>query len=460
MLQRIKTVASGDGMTAKAIRSSGFTVLKLGGQNFLRLTSNLVLTRLLFPEAFGIMAIVQVVLTGVAMFSDFGIKGSIVQDERGDDPDFLNTAWTFQILRGFVLGTVVLLAAEPIADFYETPILADLLMVAAIVPVIQGFASTRLATASRKLFIGRMVGLHLGAQFTGILVMIALAWWLETVWALVIGSLVSPFLVTALSHVVVPGIRNRVMVERDALGRIFGFGKYIFLATIAGFFVSQGDKAILGKFVSLNDLAIYNIAFFLASVPILLANALNQAVIFPLYARRPPSASENNRRKINKARFLVTAALVGALCCLALVGDWLVRALYDSRYYGAGPLMILIALAALPRVVVSSYASLPLAAGESDRYAAILTMGAVLQLGLIFLGARSFGVVGVILAPFLAALLFYPVIVLAVRKYRGWDPRHDALYYAIALVAGTVIFWLHSDLLMETMLSAGIFAPG
>lgn len=458
MLQRIRTATSGDGMAARAIRSSGFTVLKLGGQNFLRLASNLVLTRLLFPEAFGIMAIVQVVLTGVAMFSDFGIKGSIVQDERGDDPDFLNTAWTFQILRGFVLGVIVLLAAGPIAEFYETPILADLLMVAAIVPVIQGFASTRLATASRKLFIGRMVMLHLGAQFVGILVMIALAWWLESVWALVIGSLVSPFLVTSLSHVVIPGIRNRIMFERDALGRLFGFGKYIFLATIAGFFVGQGDKAILGKFVSLSDLAIYNIAFFLASVPVLLANALNQAVIFPLYARRPPSASENNRRKINKARFLTTAALVGALCCLAFVGDWLVRALYDSRYYGAGPLMILIALAALPRVVVSSYAALPMAAGDSGRFALLMTAGAILHLGSVFLGAQNFGVVGVAVAPVLASVLFYPVAVLTARRYKGWDPLHDALFHAIAVVAGAAIFWLHSDLLMEILRAAGLFA--
>lgn len=94
---------SNTGMATSAIRSSGFTVLKFGEQNALRLTSNLVRTRLLFPEAFGIMAIVQVELTGAAMFSNFGIRGSIFQDARADDSDFLNTAWTLQIARGFVL---------------------------------------------------------------------------------------------------------------------------------------------------------------------------------------------------------------------------------------------------------------------------------------------------------------------------------------------------------------------
>src|SRR6056297_1388295 len=131
MLERIRTVFSDDGMAARAIRSAGFTAVKFGGQNFLRLASNLVLTRLLFPEAFGIMAIVQVVLGGVAMFSDIGIRASIVQNPRGDEPDFLNTAWTVQIIRGIFLGLIVFFSAGSVATFYEEQILADILRVVA-----------------------------------------------------------------------------------------------------------------------------------------------------------------------------------------------------------------------------------------------------------------------------------------------------------------------------------------
>lgn len=460
MLQQISKAFTGTGVGARALRSSGFTVLNFGGQNALRLAGNLVLTRLLFPEAFGIMAIVQVVLAGVAMFSDFGIKSAIIQDDRGNDPVFLNTAWTFQILRGFVLGAIVFLASGPIAKFYDTPTLADLLVAAAIIPVLQGFASTRLSTAARNLTIGRMVGLHLGSQFIGIVVMVALSWWLQSVWALMIGSIVAAFVLTALSHVVPPGTKNRIQFERDAFWRIFGFGKYIFLATIATFIVNQGDKAILGKFASFSDLAIYNIAFYLASVPVLFSTALNHAVIFPLYSRRPPSASDENRRKINRARFLITSGLILALCCLGFFGDWMVRVLYDARYYDAGPLMVLIAIAALPRVVTASYLSLPLAAGDSGRFAVVQTAGAVLQLGFIFLGAQTYGVIGVVLAPILSAMFFYPIVVLAVRRYRGWDIYHDVLFHTVAIVAGVVVFWINYDLLLPVLTTAGVIAGG
>ncbi len=45
----------------------------VGGQQFLRLASNLILTRLMFPEAFGLMALIQTFMVGLQMFSDIGI---------------------------------------------------------------------------------------------------------------------------------------------------------------------------------------------------------------------------------------------------------------------------------------------------------------------------------------------------------------------------------------------------
>ncbi|MEL7460758.1 MAG: oligosaccharide flippase family protein [Pseudomonadota bacterium] len=455
-LATLKGIFADDGLKNRAIRSSGMTAIRFGGQNFMRLASNLILTRLLFPEAFGIMAIIQVVLSGAAMFSDLGIRSAIVQDKRGNDPAFLNTAWTIQIGRGFLLGLIVAVSAGPIADFYDTPILADLLLVSAFVPVIQGFVSTRMATASRELFLGRMVALHLGSQLIGILVMIAMAWWLETVWALVIGSIVGPLIITVLSHVnsVLPGIKNRILFEKDAFTRLLKFGKYIFLATVAGFFINQGDKAILGKYVTLSELAIYNIAFFLASVPMMLAQTMSQAVLFPLYARRPPSESAENRRKIDRARIMITGVLMCGLALMALIGDWLIRFLYDPRYYDAGPLMILIALAAMPRVIMASYSSLPLAAGDSGRYATVLSAGALFQLSLVFVGAVYFGVVGVILAPLISAVLYHPALAVTARRYNGWDLRHDLLYYGFGIAIALVVGLLHGELISDLIVSA------
>lgn len=448
MLKKLFDHFVGDGYQARAFRSTAFTIGGLAGHNILRLGSNLILTRILFPEAFGLMALVNVVLIGVSMFSDLGIRGSILQHERGKEPAFLNTAWSVQILRGFFLGGVIFVMAGPLARFYDAPLLAELLMITAFVPIIGGFVSTRTHTASRELQLGRLVGLGLFCQCVGIIAMIGLSWWLQSVWGLVLGTLVSTAANTILSHIVLKGShKNRFSMEREALFSLFTFGRFVFLATLAAFFVRQGDRAVLGKYVSLEELAIFNIGFFLASVPILLSLEIGNKVVYPLYARRPPAESESNRRKINRARLALTAALLTGLVFFGVLGDWLIRTLYDARYHDAGPLLVMIAIANIPVVIITTYQRMPLAYGHSGRFAIFSISRGFILMGVLLATVPFLGVWAASIAPGLATLLVYPVLLWSIMPYKGWDPVHDTLYGALMVVATGLLLWFHSDTL-------------
>ena len=59
----------------------------------LRLGSTLLLARLLAPQSFGLVALVNVFLGGLEMLTDLGIGLDVVQHKRGDDPKFINTAF-------------------------------------------------------------------------------------------------------------------------------------------------------------------------------------------------------------------------------------------------------------------------------------------------------------------------------------------------------------------------------
>ena len=69
----------------------------------IRFGSNLLLTRLLVPKMFGLVAIASVVMAGLNLFSDIGLNVNIIQSRRGHDPAFLNTAWAIANLRGILL---------------------------------------------------------------------------------------------------------------------------------------------------------------------------------------------------------------------------------------------------------------------------------------------------------------------------------------------------------------------
>lgn len=447
LIEKLLGYFAGDGYRARAIRSTGMTLLNFGGDKFLRLASNLILTRLLFPEAFGMMALVGVITAGALMFSDLGFGGAVIQDRRGEEPAFLNTVWTLQILRGILLAVVIVSFSGPIAAFYEEPMLAELLWVSALVPLIKGTESTKFLTANRTLQLERVTAIRLGSQLFGAIVTIALAFWLQSIWALVIGNLFSPILLTLLSHTVLQGHSDRLGIERAAFGALFRYGGFIFIASIAGFFGAHGDRAVLGKFVSLEDLAIYGIAMTLAALPLNVSNAISGRVIFPLYARRPPAESQANRRNLNKARFLVTAPLLLITALFAVIGDWLIQVLYDARYEAAGPYLVLIALANSPLIILQSYMRIPLASGHSGRYAIFQGLSAIVRFGLLLLLVPYLGLLGAILMSPLATLLLYPVLLVLIRRYKAWDLLHDTVFFAFGMALTVFVVWLNGPVI-------------
>jgi hypothetical protein len=91
------------GLRALVVRGSVVTLAGFGGAQVLRLVSSIVLTRLLNREAYGLYRLANVFLEGLAFFTAIGSGPAVIRDPRGDEPIFLNTAWTMQVVRGIGL---------------------------------------------------------------------------------------------------------------------------------------------------------------------------------------------------------------------------------------------------------------------------------------------------------------------------------------------------------------------
>lgn len=428
----------GDGLVARVMRSSAWTAAGYGGSQAMRLASNLILTRLLFPEAFGMMALVSVFLVGLTMFSDVGLGPSIMQHKRGDDPAFLNTAWTIQVIRGGILWLITMALAVPVANFYGQPDLALLLPVAGISLFIHGFDPTRIETAARHLNLGQVTRLDLLAQAVGLVSMVILAWALESVWALVLGWIISALIRLYLMTRYLPGAGNRFRWEWEAARDLIHFGIWLFLSTACGFLVAQGDKAILGKYLSLEHLGLYNIGFFLASFPLLLGQTVTGKILIPLYRERPPGASPENYRAIRRMRFGLTAVIMALVAVMAFLGEGIVDLLYDERYAAAGAILVLVAVIQIPQVIGMSYDQSALAAGDSRNYFFFtLARATFLTAGLI-VGAETMGLIGALVGQGLAAIASYPVLVWLARRHGAWDGWHD-LFFAVVGVGLAVL---------------------
>lgn len=157
------------GVRGAAVRGTVFTVGGYGASQIIRLISSLLLARLLMPDAFGLMALVNAFMQGMELLTDLGVGANIVQSSKGQELFFLRTAWTLQILRAALLWCVSVVLAGPVAAFFAAQdsrcaALESILPVAAVSILIAGFNSTSMAVLNKRLQFERLVWLQLVPQ--------------------------------------------------------------------------------------------------------------------------------------------------------------------------------------------------------------------------------------------------------------------------------------------------------
>ena len=108
-------VGAEPGVKKAVVRGAAWITFSYALMLVLRFGSNLILTWYLAPRILGVMALVNLFIVGLHMFSDIGIRQCVIQSPRGDDPVFLRTAWTVQIMRGLFLWFCSALIAWPLA---------------------------------------------------------------------------------------------------------------------------------------------------------------------------------------------------------------------------------------------------------------------------------------------------------------------------------------------------------
>jgi O-antigen/teichoic acid export membrane protein len=359
-----------DDLNKRAYKAGAFVIAEYGLSQFLRIAGNLVLTRLLFPELFGLMSLAGVFINGLRLFSDIGLAPGVIRSSRANDAAFLNTAWTLQVIRGLILCLLAAAIALPIAKIYEEPRMLYLVPIIGLNSLFLGFQSTYLITLKKNLKRGKLLYIEVGTKCVSLACMIVLAYVYKNIWSLVIGGLVASLLRTGWSHLLRPDIRNLFKYDKLAVKELLTFGKWIFAATAMMFLSTQIDKLLLGKLFPLAFLGIYNIAAVIAELPKMIIGRISHNVIYPLLAKYSHLPRHELRRKIAQKRKLLLYLLLLVVVGLIGFGDKVIQLLYDQRYEQAAWILPLLACGIWPRVLVATNSSGLLVIGKSQ-YGAI-----------------------------------------------------------------------------------------
>jgi O-antigen/teichoic acid export membrane protein len=401
-----------------------------GVSQALRLATNLIVTRLLDPEAFGLMAIVNSLLIGAEMVSDTGIVQTLVQRSDPPDRELLNTAWAVHALRGLVLFGVLALLSAPIAHWYGEPSLVGLIAVSAFGLVLDGLCSTGKFVAVREMALRRLVLFDLAVQVAGLATLLALAWHHRTVWALALGGLASSAIGLALSHVVFPRRGARLRWKREYTRELVRFGRWLLPSTVLLFVVVRSDRLLIGKGLSVGELGAYNIACFVPLFVVAVVGQVSQNVLFPVFSRLGQGERTQLRSELERRRAIFLLLAVPALALLAAFGDWLVQALYDQRYHDAGWMLRVLACGAVFASANENALPLLLALGDPYRRFLVLLASAIVFVGSILVGGALFGGPGLVAGVAAAPALAYPFVAWGLGRHGAWTGRIDLLGFA------------------------------
>jgi O-antigen/teichoic acid export membrane protein len=121
----------------------------------------------------------------------------------------------------------------------------------------------------------------------------------------------------------------------------------------------------------------------------------------------------------------------------------LVGLLYDHRYAAAGPIAVVICLIQIPVIIGLTYDQAALAAGDSRNYFYTIALRAIAQTTCFIVGAHYGGLIGALIGQGAASLTLYSVTIWLARKFRVWDPLHDAGFAAISLLLGSAVLYLN-----------------
>jgi O-antigen/teichoic acid export membrane protein len=425
-----------------AISGTLWTFFGYGAAQALRLIGNLILTRLLVPEMFGLMALVNVFIIGLNLFSDLGIGPSIIQNSQGDEPDFYNTAWTIQIIRGFGLLILCLILAYPLANFYQEPQLLLLLPIIGFSMVIAGFNSTSLFTLNRQINLAKLTIFEFIVQFLGLVIMIVWAIISPTIWALVIGNLIQGLIKMIASHFLVSNVRNRLVWDQTALEDLVKFGRWIFIATAMSFLGSQADRLILGKIFTLEVLGVYTVAYTFADLPRQLMNRINGKVMFPLMVKQIHAPRNELRRKLLKQRWLLLLSLALGLTIPICFGDWIILFLYDDNY-SAGAWMLPILSMGLWLPILAQTIDPVLYALGKPQFIALGNFGKFIYM-LIFipLSYQVFGILGAVIAVAANDFPFYLAVSYGVGQEKLGSLKQDLLATLLIIALVSIVLLL------------------
>lgn len=434
----------GDSLKARCARSS--IVLGIGAfiAKFLGFGSKIILTRLLVPEAMGLMVLILSLTALFEVLTEVGIKQSVIQHKNGADPEYLNMAWWFQGIRGVGLYAVAFVVSPWICQFYfDKPELLALHSEAEIVTMVRaaflvfvfrGFISPRAYILEKEFRFSKAVLITQGGAIAGSLITIVLAFALRNIWAVIIGFASMGILQCLLSYSICPFL-PRFSFDRASFKEIAHFARGMLGLPVLTYIAFNIDVLVAGKLVPTSLVGFYGMALTLALAPRDLFIRVILPVLLPAFAQK-----QDDKAALCKAVLKITkiTALLGLpLVALAIIcSKTILSIVFGEPYATVAAPFSLLCIYVLLLIEGTILANVFFGIGQPGKHRLFVGLRVLVLIVFIYPAIKLFdGLTGAAAIVLLANFSAMCLQVIAIRKTIGLNISR----YAISWVPGLAL---------------------
>lgn len=428
------------GLRGRTLRAVSWSAVQSVASLLTTTLALIVLSRLLDPAAFGLIALAAVFLAFVQIFVEQGLTDALVQRDRLD-PEHLDAAFWSSLGAGVLLAGASALAAPLVARLFHEPALAPVVRWLSLGLVFPALSGVQQALLRRRLEFRTLAVRTTAAAVVGAVAAVVAAVRGMGVYSLVVQTLVTGVVGTVVLWAVAewrPSLRFSLPHFRE----LFGFGASVLGTNLLTFVGRNADDLLIGYFLGPVPLGYYSVAYRLVrTAASLLRNVTNSAAL-PAFAR-VQNEPERIRAAFYQGAHYTSVLAFPAFAGMSLLAPELVRAVFGPQWGPSAPVMRVLALVGILHTVFAFNTSVMLALGKASWRFWLTFLKAVMDVAA-FAVALRWGIVGVAGAFVLSGYLFLPLPVYAVHRLVGLDLRtylaqYRAPFLATLLMSGVVL---------------------
>lgn len=354
-------------MSLTKIAASGirWTTLSMVGVTGLQTTKLIVLGRILSPEAFGLMAIMMVIIELGIVISQMGLSQAVIHRPEPKENELVSLYWLNIGMSAFVCGAFAAVAPL-VAKMYNSPDIKRMFPVLALTFLINPLGDLYRAMLEKKMQFNILAGIEIFVAIVNALATVILAIFEFGVWALIWGQIVGSAIKSlGLFFWGKIYFKPRFYFKASDLDGYIKFGMHRVGGMILNFFNSRTDQLIIGGFLGAQALGYYNMAFSLIIRPIQRINPILTRVAFPIFSKVQNDTSRIRRgylKMMNAVSSVNSPILIG----IAAVAGIFIPTFIGKQWEPIVPIVQVLAIFSLIRSFGNASSSMVLAKGRAD----------------------------------------------------------------------------------------------